>query len=222
MPVCHHDIQAHPKVRGIITCRGKMIWESAPWKQQLVRDAACLRRLGNSRLDADDCDKEVFQLERQVFIAAYTMRKLWEAEKLSSNWNHQRLACQRFPIKGQDIPDRLNWHDIDRYYDLGASSNVKMKPEEFCGRIIHSFVFVPCIGGDDTINAFYFTSDTMRRHALWLIGLADVADLMTATGKDYPSSGHWVRRANGQLDTWSGHGEPPAGWTNAAGSKRKT
>jgi hypothetical protein len=199
-----------------------MIWESAPWKQQLVRDAARLRRLGNSRLDADGGDKEVFQLERQVFIAAYTMRKLSEAGKLSSNWDHQRLACLRFPIKGKDISDRLNWHHIDRHYDLNASSNVKMNPKEFCDRIIHSFVFVPSIGSDETIKSFYFTSDTMRRHAIWLIDLADVADLMTTTGKDYPSSGHWVRRADGQLDTWSGHGEPPAGWTNAKVSKRKT
>jgi hypothetical protein len=134
-----------------------MIWESGPWKQQLVRDAARLRRLGNSRLDADGGDKEVFQLERQVFIAAYTMRKLSEAGKLSSNWDHQRLACLRFPIKGKDIPDRLNWHHIDRHYDLNASLNVKMNPKEFCDRIIHSFVFVPCIGSEETIKSFYFT-----------------------------------------------------------------
>lgn len=196
-----------------------MIWESAPWKEQLVRDAARLRRIGKKRIDDDAGEKEFFQLERLVFLAAYTMRKLWEADKLSSNWNHQRLDCLRFPIKGDDIPDKLNWHHLDRHYDLEVSSEVRIKPEEFCDRIIHSFAFIPLIGDEEKIAAFYFTSDTMRRHAVWLIALEAVADLMTSTGKDYPSSGHWVRRADGQLDTWSGHGEPPPGWTK---SKRTT
>lgn len=200
-----------------------MIWESRPWKTQLVRDAARLRRLGNTRIDAEDCEKELFQLERQVFIAAYTMRKLWESGKLSSDWNHKRFVCLRSPIRNkEDIPDKLNWHHIDRHYDLATCSTVTMKPDEFCDRIIHSFVFTPCIGDEGTIESFYFTSDTMRRHAIWMVGLGEVADLMTATGKDYPSSAHFVRRDDGDFDVWAGHGTPPAGWIKAKANKEKS
>ena len=196
-----------------------MIYQSAPWKEQLLRDAARLRRIMRKRIDSDGGEKDLFQLERLVFLSAYTMRKLWEADKLSSNWNHQRLRCLRFPIKGDASPTQLNWHDLDRHYDLETSSEAKIRPDEFCDRIIHSFIFSPSIGNEATITEFYFTSDTMRHRSVWLIGLDVVANLMTTSGKDYPSSGRWVRRADGQFDTWTGHGEPPLGWTK---SKRRT
>jgi hypothetical protein len=124
------------------------------------------------------------------------MRKLWEADKLSSNWNHQRLRCLRFPIKGDDSSTQLNWHDLDRYYHLEASSEAMIRPEEFCDRIIHSFIFSPSIGNEDAITAFYFTSDTMRHRSVRLIGLDVVANLMTTTGKYYPSTGYGEQTAN--------------------------
>jgi hypothetical protein len=197
-----------------------MIWESAPWKEQLVRDAARLRRLGRTKLRGTDGETAFFQLERLVFLAAYSMRKLWESGKLSSNWNHQRMACQRFPIK-DDVPDTMNWHQIERHYDMGKSADVKMKPEEFCDRIVHSFIFAPVIGNDEAISSFFFSSDTMRRQAVWLIHLDVVAGIMKVTGKDFPSSSHLIRDKDGQWITWSGHGDPPANWTRAAEGKRK-
>jgi hypothetical protein len=197
-----------------------MIWESAPWKEQLVRDAARLRRLGRTELDDEDSERAFFTLERLVFLATYSMRKLWESGKLSSDWNHQRLACQRFPIKGR-IPDTMNWHHIDRHYDMNKSTDVKMKPEEFWDRIIHSFIFVPVIGDDKAISSFFFSSDTMRRHAIWLMHLGTVADLMKITGKDFPSSMRQIRGEDGQWITWSGHGDPPESWTKIAERKRR-
>jgi hypothetical protein len=197
-----------------------MIWESAPWKEQLLRDAGKLRKLAQTKLNVDDCERELVQLERLVFMTAYSMRKLWESGKLSNNWNAARLPCVRFPLKGR-VPDRLDWHYLDRHYDLNSESEVGLRPEEYCDRMIHSFVFSPIIDDNECINSFYFTSDRMRKHALWMVAVDDICGLVRRTGKDYPSSGHYVRDSGGQWITWSGHGDPPVGWTKALSTKPK-
>jgi len=197
-----------------------MIWESGPWKEQLVRDAGRLRKLARMTLNIDDCERELFQLERLIFMTAYSMRKLWESEKLSTSWNTARLPCVRFPLKGE-VPDAMNWHHLERHYDLGNGSEGGLKPEEYCDRIIHSFAFSPIVGDAKSLDSFYFTSDRMRKHALWMVGLDDICNLVRRTGKDYPSSLHCIRDADDQWITWSGHGAPPSGWTNAALARRK-
>jgi hypothetical protein len=139
------------------------------------------------------------------------MRKLWESKKLSTSWNDQKLRCLRYPII-DEIPDTLNWHQIDRHYDLSAGRSVFIRPEEFCDRIIHSFIFLPELTAEDTLASVYFASDRMRKQGVWLIRLDDVANLLLTTGRDYPSEGHFVRDEDGQWITWTGHGKPPEGW----------
>ncbi len=86
---------------------------------------------------------------------------------------------------------------------------VMMPADEFCSRIVHSFIFLPVINIQGSIDSFYFTSDTHRKKALWITGVADVAHLITVTGKDFPSTGVFKRANNGELVVWSGHGDPP-------------
>jgi hypothetical protein len=198
-----------------------MIWESGPWKQQLLRDAGKLRKLAQAKLNLDECERELVQFERLAFMTAYSMRKLWESGKLSMSWNAARLPCVRFPLKGE-IPDRLNWHRLDRHYDLSKGTRVSLKPEEYCDRMIHSFVFSPVVDDNKSISSFYFTSDRMRKHALWMVAIGDICRLIQMTGKDYPSSAHYVRDNEDQWIIWFGHGDPPVGWTNALSTRRKT
>jgi hypothetical protein len=62
-------------------------------------------------------------------------------------------------------------------------------------------------------ESIFFASDRMRKQAVWLVRLVDVANLVLRTGRDYPSAGHFVRAADGQWITWAGRGAPPEGWT---------
>jgi hypothetical protein len=132
----------------------QMIWESGPWKQQLLRDAGKLRKLAQAKLNVDECERELVQFERLAFMTAYSMRKLWESRKLSTSWNAARLPCVRFPLKGE-TPDRLNWHHLDRHYDLSKGTRVSLKPEEYCDRMIHSFVFSPVIDDNKSISVLF-------------------------------------------------------------------
>jgi len=198
-----------------------MIFESPPWKQQLLRDAGNLKKITKTPLNGENDDLLLTRLERLIFVSAYSMRKLHESGKLSTDWTRIRLPCLRFAFVGKAAPTALTAHKIEKFYELNNPHGVNLSSDEFCDRIIHSFVFSPVIGEENCIEGFHLTSDRLKRQCLWFVPLSDVITLMIRTGKDYPSHSVWIRGENGELRTWAGNGEPPAGWLASAEKLRR-
>jgi hypothetical protein len=188
-----------------------MIWESKPWKDELLAAARFLKRCHLRRRSA----RRDFEIERAVFTSAYVMRKLWESGKLSSAWRKRSSKCVFYKANGR-LVDRLNWHRIDEFYDLENSKNVSLSALDLCNRLVHSFVFVPDEGERRTIAGFFFASDQSRHEGLWYLQLAELLALLKETGRDYPSSAHMVRHPEtNDWIVWAGHGDPPNEWTMA-------
>lgn len=200
--------------------RSKMIFESGPWKQQLLRDAGTLKKISKTPIGESNEDLLLTRLERLIFIGAYSMRKLHESGKLSTDWTKVRLSCSRFKFVGESSPTVLDNHKIETFYDLVNPLDTRMPSDEFCDRVVHSFIFSPVVGEEGCVQGFHLTSDRLKKRCLWFVPLAEVIALMLRTGKDYPRRGVWIRTANGELKTWAGNGEPPAGWLTSAEKSR--
>jgi hypothetical protein len=191
-----------------------MIWESKPWKDELLATARFLKRGHLKRRSA----RRDFEIERAVFTSAYVMRKLWQSGKLSTTWKKRSSKCIFFKTNGE-LVDQLNWHRIDEFYDLERPKNVSLSALELCNRLIHSFVFVPDEGPRRSIAGFFLASDQSRHHGLWYLELSELLALLTETGRDYPSSVHMVRHPKtDDWVVWAGHGDPPNEWTMAVES----
>ena len=194
-----------------------MIWESSPWKKELRFNARSLIKWSKRRRSKS----RSFQIERLVFLSACIMRKLWEARKLSTAWGDQQVSTISHPAKGKRS-DRLNWHKIDKHYHLDRPNETSLNAIELCNRISHSYVFVESSEKPKSVAGFFFASDKTKRHALWYVALDDFAKLLKETGRDYPTSSHWVRHSEtGEWIDWSGHGSPPEEWTKFAEAMAK-
>ena len=198
-----------------------MIFESSPWKQQLLRDAGTLKRISKIPLEDGNEDVLLTRLERLIFLGAYSMRKLHESGKLSTDWTKTRLSCSRFEFVGKSPPTFLDSHKIERFYDLANPLDVRMPSDEFCDRVVHSFIFSPLVDEEGRVEGFHLTSDRLKKQCLWFIPLAEVIALMVRTGKDYPNHGVWIRTESGELKIWAGNGEPPAAWLASAERLRR-
>jgi hypothetical protein len=193
----------------------RMIFESEPWKQDLVRDADILERWGAKSASA----KRSFLLEKKVFTAAYIMRKLWESGKLSSSASGLSIVCVSFKCTR-----RMTWLDRWSYwdhYDLDNPTKVSVSLIDLINSVIHSYVFLEACDGGST--SFVVTSDRSRNKHLWQFSLSSYTDLMRRLGADFPSTSimafddaahEWVR--------WSGDGEPPPHVKASLASKRIT
>lgn len=186
-----------------------MIWDSSPWREYLLADACALRkRAATKRIT----EKRSILIERSVFFAAYTMRRLDDAKKLSTTWEGSAVQCKRNPSLSRK-PDFLDWHHIDKSYNLSKPAPCTMSARHFCDLIVHSYVFVECIRDDRSVEGFFITSDKKRHQALWFFSLDAVAGLMERTAADDPNTVAMTRNYEGELEVvWAGNAKPSGGW----------
>lgn len=166
-----------------------MIWESWYWKQPLLEMAD---RLANFKVSNDLSDEEVAQVERDIFIGFYSVRKLLEAPaKINDKTRSLSLTLRKHPnLK------HVTWcnnHRLDELYDLSESGQEVRDVLFVCGRIIHSFVFAPCQSEDGGLYGAFFSSDRDKDSCLYFISIDEVISLFRQVGNDDPCHIEWSR-----------------------------
>ena len=180
-----------------------MIWESRPWREELCRVAD---RLNEWRRVVDWDDELVaFEIERDVMVSAYAIRKLLEARKLSDSAAESKFRVEAFPLIDR-IPDHMNWHRLDEFYNFERSSSEDLTLEQLCNQLIHSFIFVrigDADGDDETgyeggLAGFFVASDRARSSRLYRISIDSLVSLLQSVGTEEVVATKMIRDASGQ------------------------
>lgn len=153
-----------------------MIWESGPWRDELVKAANRLEKRLTQRRWAE---RTSFLIERDVMVSAYAIRKLHEARKVSEKVAMAPVPVQRHQLIGR-IPDILKTYDLDAY-DFEKVTAATITLRELCNQFIHSYVFV--LSAADAgwgLGGLFVASDRERRRVLYHV---DAADLIEAFRK---------------------------------------
>jgi hypothetical protein len=139
-----------------------LIYESTPWKERLAKDADLIDRWSLKRAITA---RRSFLIEQKVFLAAYAMRKLLEANKLSSSFSDRSLPCKMIPSASNRV-DFLHKEPVTDHYDFAKTKSVSVGTRVLLNLIIHSYIFVEALREDFTIEGFYVTSDQKRHKHL--------------------------------------------------------
>ena len=127
------------------------------------------------------------QLEKDIFLGFYTVRKLFETvTKVSDATKAKKLQLVWYPNK-KAVTWRNN-HRVDELYDLGAAHKENRDLWFICGRIIHSFIFVPVLSDQGGLAGIMFTSDTDKNERIYSLDIESVIDVFEIVGKDYPGN----------------------------------
>jgi hypothetical protein len=184
-----------------------VIWESGPWKDLLLTDATLLERWSAK---ARVTERRSMLIERKVFLAAYTIRKLYEAQKLSTNFRDRSFRCRTYPVISDRIT-HLNTHRLEKLYDFDRPDEDAIAARELIDLIVHSFVFGEFLRDDMTVDGFLVTSDRIRYDRLWFVEMVAFISFMRQVGNDYPSTAISVfNRNTNDWELWQGHSDPPA------------
>ena len=168
-----------------------MIWNSGPWKDELERIGTDLDR---RRAQRRWTDRSLAIVERSVMVGFYMVRKLMEARKLSDNYAASRLRLRCHPRSGP-IPDPLNWHQLDRFYDLEVTSPAERDVGFVCNQVVHSFVFV--VSADRRgLEGFFVASDRARSGQLYFMSAESAVSVLLGAARDDASSWQGVRGRN--------------------------
>ncbi|TRO18478.1 hypothetical protein EQ826_01205 [Ectopseudomonas mendocina] len=173
-----------------------MIHESSYWKDDLLKLASRLeRRLIQTRWG----EKNLYTLEKEIFIGFYSIRKLIESKKVSDNVSRKKYSIREYPYRGN--PSSLITHFRDSEYDLGKSKITEISVSILCNQFIHSHHFLPFLPNSKNLIGFFFCSDHKRTTGLYLITLFDVVDIYRSVGNNYPHTIHTKELPNGKSTT---------------------
>jgi len=183
-----------------------MIYESAPWKNSLAKDVATIERWARK---LKVTERRSVLIEQKVFLAAYCMRKLAQAGKLSSAFDGLGLRCRISPLREGKKVDKFNAHRFTELYDFEKSVSSNISAPALLDMLIHSLIFSESAEENQAITGFFVTSDRHRSN-VWFIKIDEFIKLMRDVSEDYPSEVHFVRNLETEeYIEWRGKTPPP-------------
>jgi len=165
-----------------------MIRESYFWKNDLLNDAKKLRKM---IIQKRWPERSFVNFEKLIFRSFYSIRKLMDADKISSSFRTKNIQMVYHLSKGKPVT-RLNWHRFNELFDLDCPHDGSITLPKLCHQIVHSYVFQPVFNEGGFIAFFYVTSDRERQKRLLRISLNEVINLLEAIGKNYPSKSSMI------------------------------
>jgi hypothetical protein len=164
-----------------------MIHESSDWKEPLLKSALRFRRNKSQRKLTE---RTLAQIERDVFIGFYSIRKIFEAlGRVTDATKTSVWPCVHYRnIKR--VTSRNN-HRIDENYDMSKALQETRDLPFFCHRIIHSCVFGVFVRDNGGFDGVYFSSDTDKDKKLYVLTVDQLVEIFERVGNDYPVQVNW-------------------------------
>lgn len=195
-----------------------MIYESKPWKTQLLRSASWLEKLV---IDKDEgiAERQLYRLEKELLIGFYSIRKLLETYKVSDTLKNSLLFIECHPTKSRI--DYFNRFEIDDIADLSIPYFEILTLQEISSQFIHSYIFTPNIKEDNTIAGCFVGSKIVchpvevtaqeiargkkikkfiSNGKIYYVILQQILYLFRSIGKNYPTK--IKRHFDTKLDRW--------------------
>jgi len=164
-----------------------MIWESWPWKCYLWKEAAALEKAMSRKALSPGAERSEWvlsKLERTLFTAAFSIRKLIDSQKLSDECLAHSIPAERFPAIGAKRPGLINWHHFDEHFDTGSLTLCRLRTRDLCNLLIHSFQFLFTHDEDMHLDGFLVSSDRYRTSWLYRVDLKDAIEWVRYVATD--------------------------------------
>ena len=183
-----------------------MIHESYYWRKELLKISKSLKKRIQYKKEWNDSKYAKF--EKEIMFGFYIVRKLLEANKLTSDFSSLRLECKVYPSNGKQIT-LMNNHRFDENYDLENPTIEKRELRFFINQFVHSYIFSPIISvvdkdveekmadenltedeiieiydnTDKELSGVFFNSDNNKNESLFEIQIGTIRKLFKKVGK---------------------------------------
>lgn len=165
-----------------------MIFESCYWKDDLISLSDKLKAT-YMKLNIDCEDRYLVEFEKDIMIAAYSIRKLLNAGKVSDDIAN--IKINTFVYKAMRTVTKLNWHDLEKNYEKNYHRKKKYL-RTICNTIIHSYCFIPGFDKYGKFRYLYFNSADQKDIEIYSITLKELSEVLIKVGSDYPNEGHSI------------------------------
>ena len=161
-----------------------MVWESYPWKQDLLRRKRLFLKYNTAEHFEKDEDATYTVLEKAVFYSAFIIRKLIDCTgKMSDEADHYTLKVEK--VKTLKEPDVIHRWPKEDSHDWEHPQSETVNGKTVCNWLIHSYMFFFVYSEDDTVEGFYVSSDKDRNKALYHVCIQSWLEYVSFIADDY-------------------------------------
>ena len=129
-----------------------MVFESYPWKQDLLRRKRLFLKYNTVEQFEKNEDSAYTVLEKAVFYAAFIIRKLIDCRgKLSSDADRYTLPVEKYAPR-KEVNEFNRWPDEDTH-DWDHPNRETAQGKDVCNWLIHSYMFFFNFNEDGTVEA---------------------------------------------------------------------
>jgi len=153
------------------------------WKKELVRLADRLQKRSSQKRWTFP---STASLEKEVFVGAYSVRKLMESDKVSPSIAGRPVTLTFYPIrreKGEEPPKHFTHR-----FELGGGVRQELKIEHLMNQFIHSYYFSPFVPFGKNMAGIFVASDRDRKMGLYYITLGNLSAIFRRVGNESVSS----------------------------------
>lgn len=150
-----------------------MISDSLPWRNELARLAVALREYASS---STWDGRTEYDIERDVMLGMFVIRRLIEAYKSSSRLPTRRVKVRHFRLLGEE-PRPLDRWSVERYYDLKHPQSAELDVESLFHEFIHSFILSIYVDEQHRPVGVFIASERTKRRHIYEVDLTLIADL---------------------------------------------
>lgn len=144
-----------------------MIHESFYWKKELYDNFQVIARF---RFLQKRYEQSYVKIEKAILIGAYIIRKLDEAQKIPPEFLKTQEQISLYKSKGT-IVDYMNWHHLERHYNLEQTHKENKDWGFILNQIIHSYSLVYTFDSKDQPDGLLINSDWTKKKSLFAIPL---------------------------------------------------
>jgi len=148
----------------------KMIHESYYWKKELY---SCFSSIAKFIYLKRRPEQSFVKVEKSLMMGGYIIRKLNEAQKIPPNFLKKKSKIQLYKNTGS-IVDYMNWHHIDRHYDL---TKIHMEEKDWgfiLNQLIHSYTLIYSFDSNDRPDGILINSDWTKKKSLYLLTFEEI------------------------------------------------
>ena len=157
--------------------------ESRFWKEDLLEHAKALKPVKNPKRWSE---KRQVNFEKEIIISFFKIRKLFEANKVSSASKEHKARIFRYPIGAKKV-NNMNYWDIHEIYDLTKKNEVEKGVVFICNQLIHGGATFAFRNDDRNWGGIFTCSDFERSKFIYQIPIEEIVTIFNLVGNDYPN-----------------------------------
>lgn len=160
-----------------------MIYESYPWKEDLLQRKRQLLEYNTVEHFQKDEEEAYTVLEKAVFYSAFIIRKLLDCKtKMSDSADNYHLHITQFkPLGNVDV---LHNHLGEKTHDWKSPEKRTVSGRDVCNWLIHSYSFSFDYDERGLVTGFFVTSENDRNQLLCHLAIKEWLEYMDFIAND--------------------------------------